>query len=146
MKYIWRSNTVKGQNENMSFISPKIATFCIMLTFYYTGGNITANTVIKVLSWTELLKGGVVWMFSLFVQYTMEMLASINRVEVSFQRFPTCFKSRFNITSYDFLAVLDQDSILLPMISSYFKSRFNITSKHFLPVSNQNSISLPKIF
>ena len=86
MKYIWRSNTVKGQNENMSFISPKIATFCIMLTFYYTGGNITANTVIKVLSWTELLKGGVLWMLSLFVQYTMELLASVNRIEVSIHK------------------------------------------------------------
>ena len=82
MKYVWRNANVKGWNENLAFISPKIATFAIMLTFYLTGGEITASLAIKVIGWTELMKNTILTMLSLCVQYTMELLASIDRMQV----------------------------------------------------------------
>ena len=82
MKFVWRNANVKGLNENLSFISPKIATLAIMVTFYLTGGEITASLAIKVIGWTELLKNTILTCLSMCVQYTMELLASVDRMQV----------------------------------------------------------------
>ena len=82
MKYMWRNANVRGFNETLSFISPKIATFGIMLTFYLTGGEITASLAVKVIGWTELMKNAILLQLSLCVQFTMELLASVDRIQV----------------------------------------------------------------
>ena len=48
MTYIWKGATIKGLNQNLSFVSPNIVTFCIIITSYFLGNEITASTVIKV--------------------------------------------------------------------------------------------------
>jgi len=82
MSYIWRGSTIKGQNQSLSFVSPKIVTFLIILTYYYVENDIVpAESIIKVISWTELIKSGMLTYLTLAVQFSTELMASLNRIE-----------------------------------------------------------------
>ncbi len=71
----------KGQTENLVFITGKLITFFIILTHYLRGFSIEPAVVVKILSWSDILKITMTWI-SFASQYGTEMLVSLNRIQV----------------------------------------------------------------
>ena len=79
IKQVRKALTIKGQTENVIFISSKLIVFVITLVYYYTGNTVTANVAVKLLTWTETLRM-LSLMLSMSAQFTTEMYMSLGRI------------------------------------------------------------------
>lgn len=74
---------IKGQIESMLFNSSKLMAFTIIMVYVLNGNDLTSEIVVKVLSWSELLKT-VSWFLSMGAQFGTEMFMSVGRIQVGY--------------------------------------------------------------
>jgi len=72
---------IKCITTAVAIISPKIVTALMVTSYVLSGETLTAAKVVKVISWSELLRMGVFTFLSFAAQFGTEMFKSVQRIE-----------------------------------------------------------------
>ncbi len=80
--YITKSLLLKFQNFGVFLPSTKILTYSIAVTFMITQGELTLEKAIRLIGWMEVLTFVISVEIPSSVQFTAEMVSSVERIEV----------------------------------------------------------------
>ena len=83
MAVIARAMIIKGLNAAIGVVSPKVVTMLIVVMYdLWAGEELDPARVVKVISWSELLRMGVFTFLSNAAQFGTEMFTSVKRIQV----------------------------------------------------------------